>query len=66
VLVSHDLSVVRHMADRVLVMQAGQVVEAGATRDVFRNPRHPYTRLLLDSVPRLPFRRASRVANDPG
>ena len=65
VLVSHDLSVVRHMADRVLVMQAGQVVEAGATREVFRTPRHPYTRLLLDSVPRLPFGRARSVASDP-
>jgi ABC-type glutathione transport system ATPase component len=65
VLVSHDLSVVRHMADRVLVMQAGQVVETGATRDVFRNPRHPYTRLLLDSVPRLRFRRSSGAVSDP-
>jgi peptide/nickel transport system ATP-binding protein len=54
VLVSHDLSVVRHMADRVLVMRHGRVVEAGATRDVFRSPQHPYTRLLLDSIPRLP------------
>ena len=52
-LVSHDLSVVRHMTDRVLVMQHGRIVEEGATRDVFRHPRHPYTRLLLDSIPRL-------------
>jgi peptide/nickel transport system ATP-binding protein len=58
VLVSHDLSVVRHMADRVLVMQRGAVVEAGPTRQVFRAPQHPYTRLLLDSIPRL--RRARR------
>jgi len=54
VLVSHDLSVVRHMTDRVLVMQRGRVVEEGPTRQVFRAPRHPYTRLLLDSIPRLP------------
>jgi peptide/nickel transport system ATP-binding protein len=53
VLVSHDLSVVRHMTDRVLVMQHGKVVEEGPTREVFRSPRHPYTRLLLDSIPRL-------------
>jgi peptide/nickel transport system ATP-binding protein len=53
VLVSHDLSVVRHMTDRVLVMQQGTVVETGPTREVFRAPRHPYTRLLLDSIPRL-------------
>ena len=60
VLVSHDLSVVRHMTDRVLVMQQGRVVEEGATREVFRSPRHPYTRLLLDSIPRLHPHRASR------
>ncbi|MBV9542751.1 MAG: ABC transporter ATP-binding protein [Chloroflexi bacterium] len=53
VLVSHDLSVVRHMADRVLVMQRGCIVESGSTNQVFREPQHPYTRLLLDSIPRL-------------
>jgi peptide/nickel transport system ATP-binding protein len=53
VLVSHDLSVVRHMTDRVLVMCQGRVVEDGATREVFRAPQHAYTRLLLDSIPRL-------------
>jgi ABC-type glutathione transport system ATPase component len=53
ILVSHDLSVVRHMTDRVLVMQRGRVVEEGPTREVFRSPRHAYTRLLLDSIPRL-------------
>jgi ABC-type glutathione transport system ATPase component len=53
ILVSHDLSVVRHMTDRVLVMQQGRVVEEGPTGQVFRAPRHPYTRLLLDSIPRL-------------
>jgi ABC-type glutathione transport system ATPase component len=53
VLVSHDLSVVRHMTDRVLVMQRGRIVEQGPTRDLFRAPKHAYTRLLLDSIPRL-------------
>jgi ABC-type glutathione transport system ATPase component len=53
ILVSHDLSVVRHLTDRVLVMQQGRVVEEGATRDVFAQPHHDYTRLLLDSIPRL-------------
>ncbi len=60
VLVSHDLSVVRHMCDRVLVMNGGEVVEEGPTRELFRSPRHPYTRLLLDSIPTL---RNSRAAS---
>ncbi len=53
VLVSHDLSVVRHMCDRVLVMHNGQVVEEGPTRQIFRAPQNDYTRLLLASIPRL-------------
>jgi peptide/nickel transport system ATP-binding protein len=59
VLVSHDLSVVRQMSDRVLVMHRGRVVEAGPAPDLFRSPRDPYTRSLLDSVPRLRKRRAA-------
>ncbi|CAN5627199.1 N/A [soil metagenome] len=50
--ISHDLNVVRHVADDVLVMRHGQVVERGVTLDVLANPIHPYTQLLLDSVPR--------------
>lgn len=53
ILVSHDLSVVRHMTDRVMIMQSGRVVEEGRTADVFRAPSHPYTRVLLDSIPRV-------------
>lgn len=51
--ITHDLSVVRHISDRVMVMYLGQVVEEGATSDVFERPRHPYTRALLDAVPSL-------------
>ncbi|MET9657149.1 ATP-binding cassette domain-containing protein [Streptomyces sp. NPDC006510] len=50
--VTHDLAVVRHIADEVLVLRSGRVVEAGPTAHVLDTPEHPYTRLLLDSVPR--------------
>jgi oligopeptide/dipeptide ABC transporter ATP-binding protein len=49
--ITHDLGVVRHLADRVLVMYAGQIVEAAPTAALFDRPLHPYTRALLDSVP---------------
>jgi ABC-type oligopeptide transport system ATPase subunit len=51
--ISHDLSVVRSLADRVAVMWLGQVVEEAATEGIFAAPRHPYTRALLDSIPAL-------------
>ncbi|MDX2295066.1 MULTISPECIES: ABC transporter ATP-binding protein [Streptomyces] len=50
--VTHDLAVVRHVADDVLVLRSGQVVESGPVDRVLGAPEHPYTRLLLDSVPR--------------
>ncbi|KJM61067.1 ABC transporter ATP-binding protein [Pluralibacter gergoviae] len=53
VLISHNVSVVRHMSDRVAVMYLGQIVETGDARRVLDTPRHPYTRLLMDSVPRV-------------
>jgi peptide/nickel transport system ATP-binding protein len=49
--ISHNLSVVRHMSDRLGVMYLGRIVEQGPGEDIFRTPRHPYTRLLLDAIP---------------
>lgn len=53
VLISHNVSVVRHMSDRVAVMYLGQIVEVGEAKQVLDSPRHPYTRLLMESVPRI-------------
>lgn len=52
-LITHNLGIVREIADRVLVMYAGQIVESGPVEQVLRAPRHPYTRALLESVPAL-------------
>ncbi|MGS4944613.1 ABC transporter ATP-binding protein [Meridianimarinicoccus sp. RP-17] len=51
--ISHDLSVVRHMADEIAVMYLGRIVELQPTADLFANPLHPYTRMLLDTIPDL-------------
>jgi peptide/nickel transport system ATP-binding protein len=52
ILVSHDLSVVRQVADRVAVMYLGRIVEIGATETVWANPQHPYTEALVAAIPR--------------
>ena len=51
IFISHDLSIVKHFADRVMVMYLGQVVEEGSTDDVFGAPKHPYTKALLSATP---------------
>ncbi len=60
--ISHDLSVVRHIADTVMVMYLGNVVEKGPKEMIFQRPRHPYTRVLLAATPRVnPELRAERL-----
>ena len=55
--ISHDLGVVRHLSDRVVIMYLGRVVESAPTAVLFGAPNHPYTRALLDEVPRMDLRR---------
>jgi peptide/nickel transport system ATP-binding protein len=51
--ISHDLGVIHHMSDRILVMKDGRVVESGSASEVFERPEHPYTQRLLTALPRL-------------
>jgi peptide/nickel transport system ATP-binding protein len=53
--ISHDLGVIHHLSDRVLVMNQGEVVDSGEADDIFLRPRHAYTRSLVAAVPRLRF-----------
>lgn len=55
IFISHDLSVVRHIADRVMVIYLGKVVEAGTKNEIFENPQHPYTKALIASTPSVDF-----------
>ncbi|MGF7453508.1 peptide ABC transporter ATP-binding protein [Pasteurella bettyae] len=62
VFISHDLSVVEHIADEVMVMYLGRCVEQGTVESIFQNPRHPYTQALLSATPRLsPELRTERI-----
>jgi microcin C transport system ATP-binding protein len=61
-MITHDLGIVRKMADRVCVMTGGEVVEAGKPADIYERPQHPYTRRLLEAEPR---GRPARAGSDP-
>ncbi len=64
-LITHDLGIVAHFAERVLVMYAGKIVEQGSVRDVFKRPAHPYTEALLGALPD-PLKPAHRLEAIPG
>src|SRR6266516_5677005 len=66
ILITHDLGVVAGMADRIVVMYAGKVIETAPTEELFANPRHPYTLGLLASVPRLDEQRQSTLRTIEG
>ena len=65
VMITHDLAVIAEVADRVVVMYAGKIVESGTVTEIFREPRHPYTLGLLASLPRLDSD-LNRLASIPG
>jgi peptide/nickel transport system ATP-binding protein/oligopeptide transport system ATP-binding protein len=64
--ITHDLGVVAGIADRVMVMYGGQVVEHADTRELFRSPRHPYTRALMETIPALEGERPERLLSISG
>ena len=66
VMITHDLGVIADMADEILIMYAGQVVESGSPERIFYQAAHPYTRGLLDSAPRINREKASQLSTIPG
>jgi oligopeptide transport system ATP-binding protein len=64
--ITHDLGVVAGLADRVMVMYAGRIVEESPVKELYKNPRHPYTLGLLGSIPRLDEDRPDKLASIEG
>ena len=63
IIITHNLGVVARYANRIIVMYAGNIIETGTSKEIFHNPRHPYTLGLLNSVPRRD--QAMKVSLDP-
>jgi len=62
IFISHDLSVVKHISDRVIVMNAGEIVEEGLVKEIYANPQNDYTKRLLEAIPIThPSQRKKRV-----
>jgi peptide/nickel transport system ATP-binding protein len=66
VFITHDMGVIAELADRVMVMYAGRIVERGTKRQLFSTPQHPYTLALLNSIPPLHGARPHRLISIPG
>ena len=66
ILITHDIGVVANMADRVIVMYAGQIVEEAPVLALFDDPKHPYTRALLDTVPTIRDDESRQLTAIPG
>ena len=66
ILITHDIGLVANMADRVLVMYAGQIIEEAPTKELFRSPKHPYTQALLNTVPTIRDSAERRLLSIPG
>ena len=66
ILITHDIGLVAQMADRVLVMYAGQIIEEAPVKELFRSPGHPYTRALLDTVPTIRDSADRKLVSIPG
>lgn len=64
-LISHDLAIISEIADKVGIMYAGQMVEFGSSFDIYKNPKHPYTQGLLESIPTLHGKRPTYVKGNP-
>ena len=59
--ITHNLGVVRYMADKVAIMYLGKIIEIGSTNEIFQNPKHPYTKSLLESIPDIETRKAFQL-----